>query len=250
MENIAKALSKQVDPLLLKKQVEIYKKIKESFWLGKDEECVEKIGKFVEITIRVLEYITTGNFTSLDEELRISETLKKFENLPKQDFPESIRIMIPRILYSLYTFRSKRGGAHVKDINPNHIDASYVVSTCDWIMAELVRLYHTKNEKEIQSIIDSMVDKKVPILEEFGNDIKILNPSISIPDQILIILYKKHPNPVSTNELKRWIKTTTYINTVLKRLDDKGFVYRKNKENIITRKGIAYVENKFKEELQ
>lgn len=252
MEYIAKTLSKDIDPLLLKKQLEIYKKIKENFWLGKDEECMEKVGKFVEITIRILEHITSGSFTPIESNLKVSETLKKFENLPKQNFPESIRIIIPRVLYSLYTFRSKRGGAHIKGVNPNHIDATYVISACDWVMAELIRLYHINGEKEIEKIINSIVDRRVPILEEFGEDLKILDPSLSVPDKILIILYKKHPNSVSTDELKKWIKTrtSTHINTALRRLDDKGFVYRKNKENIITTKGIAYVEDKFKERFQ
>ena len=252
MEYIAKTLSKDIDPLLLKKQLEIYKKIKENFWLGKDEECMEKVGKFVEITIRILEHITAGSFTPIESNLKVSETLKKFENLPKQNFPESIRIIIPRVLYSLYTFRSKRGGAHIKGVNPNHIDATYVISACDWVMAELIRLYHINGEKEIEKIINSIVDRRVPILEEFGEDLKILDPSLSVPDKILIILYKKHPNSVSTDELKKWIKTrtSTHINTALRRLDDKGFVYRKNKENIITTKGIAYVEDKFKERFQ
>ncbi|WP_456397555.1 hypothetical protein [Desulfurobacterium sp.] len=251
MEDIAKILSKSINASLLNKQLEIYRKIKESFWLGKDEECMEKVGKFVEITIRTLEYITSGRYTSIESDLKVSETLKKFENLPKQDFPESIRILIPRVLYSLYTFRSKRGGAHIKEVNPNHIDATYVVSACDWIMAELIRLYHTNEEKEIQKIINSIVDRNVPILEEFGGDLKILDPSFSVPDKILIILYKKHPYPVSTDDLKRWIKTKspTHINTALRRLDDNGLVYRKNKENIITKQGIAYVEDKFKEKL-
>lgn len=252
MEYIAKTLSKDIDPLLLKKQLEIYKKIKENFWLGKDEECMEKVGKFVEITIRILEHITSGSFTPIESNLKVSETLKKFENLPKQNFPESIRIIIPRVLYSLYTFRSKRGGAHIKGVNPHHIDATYVISACDWVMAELIRLYHINEEKEIEKIMNSIVDRRVPILEEFGEDLKILDPSLSVPDKILIILYKKYPNSVSTNELRKWIKTrtSTHINTALRRLDDKGFVYRKNKENIITTKGIAYVEDKFKERFQ
>ncbi|MDL1957644.1 MAG: hypothetical protein LWW95_11470 [Candidatus Desulfofervidus auxilii] len=237
--------------MLVEKLTEVYQKIKQNFWLGKDEECMEKVGKFVEITIRILEYITSGSFTPIENDLKVSETLKKFENLPKQNFPESIRIIIPRVLYPLYTFRSKRGGAHIKGVNPDHIDATYIISACDWVMAELIRLYYTNEEKEIQKIINSIVDRRVPILEEFGEDLKILDPSLSVPDRILIILYKKHPNSVSTDELKRWVKTKTptYINTALKKLDDNGFVYRQNKENTITRKEIAYVEDKFKEKL-
>lgn len=248
MNTICTLLSDEIQPELIYKLEGTYKKIKQNFWLGKDEECIEKVGKFVEITVRVIEYITTKTFTPFSKELKVSEKLKQFENLPKNKYPESIRIMIPRVLYSLYTFRSKRGGAHIKEVNPNHIDAAYVVSSCDWIVAELIRLYHTDKEKEIEKIINSIVDRRVPILQEFGEDLKILDSSLSVPDKILIILYHRHPNSVSTDELKKWIKTkySTHISTALKRLDDNGFVFRKNKENTLTRKGVAYVEEKFK----
>ena len=251
MSNVRTLLSDEIQPELIDKLEYIYKKIKQNFWLGKDEECIEKVGKFVEITTRVIEYITTKTFTPFSEELKVSNKLKQFENLSKNRFPESIRIIIPRVLHSLYTFRSKRGGAHIKEVNPNHIDATYVVAACDWVMAELIRLYYSDEEREIERMINSIVDRSVPILQEFGEDLKILDPSLSVPDKILIILYKKHPNSVSTDELKKWIKTKspTHINIALKRLDDNGFIYRKNKENNITIKGIAYVEEKFKEKL-
>ena len=251
MNNIRILLSNEPHPELIEKLEDVYKKIKQNFWLGKDEECIEKIGKFVEITTRVIEYITTKTFTPFSEELRVSNKLKQFENLPKNKFPESIRIMIPRVLYSLYTFRSKRGGAHVKEINPNHIDATYVVSACDWVMAELIRLYHTGNDEEIKGIINSLVEKKLPIIEEFGEDLKILDPALSVFNKILIILYEKHPYYVSEENLKKWIKTKTasHITTVLSQLDNKGLIYRKEKECKITKKGIAYVEEKFKEKV-
>jgi len=251
MSNIRTLLSDEIQPVLIDKLEDVYKKIKQNFWLGKDEECIEKTGKFVEITIRILEYLTSGSFTPIENDLKVSNTLRNFENLPKQNFPEAIRIIIPRVLYSLYTFRSKRGGAHIKEVNPDHIDATYVTSACDWIIAELIRLYHSDEEKEIERMINSIVDKGVPILQEFGEDLKILDPSLSVPDKILIILYKKHPNSVSIDELKKWIRTKspTHINTALKRLDDNGFIYRRNKENTITTKGITYVEDKFKKKL-
>ncbi len=251
MQQVGKILAHIVDQALIEKMEENYQKIKQNLWLGKDEECLEKVGKFVEITVRIIQQLTSGEYTPFKEELKISNTLKSFEQLPKDKFPESIRIMIPRVLYTLYTFRSKRGGAHVRGIDPNHIDAAYVVSACDWVMAELVRLYYTDDEKEVLQVINSMVDKKVPLLEEFEGDIKILDTNLSVPDKILVILYKRYPNYVSTDDLKRWIKTKhpTHINTTLKRLDDKGLIYRKNNNNKLTRRGINYVENKIQSEV-
>jgi hypothetical protein len=252
MQEIRKIFGSTIDSMLLERLMENYQKIKQNFWLGKDEECLEKTGKFVEIIIRIIQQLTSGEYTSFEEELKISECLKSFERLPKDRFPESIRILIPRVLYTLYTFRSKRGGAHVKGINPNHIDATYVISACDWIIAELIRLYHSDDEKEIRKIIDSVVDRKVPILEEFEDDIKILDTSLSVPDKILVILYKKYPSYVSINDLKKWIKVKDrrYINTALKRLDERGLIHRKSdNSSILTRTGIKYVEDKLQKEI-
>jgi hypothetical protein len=65
-----------------------------------------------------------------------------------------------------------------------------------------------------------------------------------VADKILLILYKKYPNYVLTGDLKNWIKTksTSHITTVLRKLDTNAKIYRKGKENTITKKGIDYVE--------
>ncbi|HDD44126.1 MAG: hypothetical protein DRO88_12255 [Promethearchaeia archaeon] len=243
---IIEILGNQIPKDLLNKLNRIYNKLKRNFWLGKDEECIEKAGKFVEIVTRILEYITINSFTPFEDELKVSETLRKFENLPKQDFPESIRIMIPRVLYSLYTFRSKRGGAHIKNIDPTHMDAIYITSACDWIIAELIRLYHTQDDREIQNIIESIVEKKVPLLEEFDNDIKILDPTLPVSGKVLAILYKRYPNFVSKKDIDKWVPTklSSHISTTLRNLDDRGLIYRKDNNIKLTIKGVKYVEEK------
>lgn len=83
------------------------------------------------------------------------------------------------------------------------MDATFVVSTCNWIMTEFVRLYYTTDPTEVQKIISSIVERRVPIIEEFGGDIKVLSPNLTIPDKILVILYKKYPDYVSTSDLKK-----------------------------------------------
>jgi hypothetical protein len=159
--------------------------------------------------------------------------------------------MIPRVLYSLYTFRSKRGGTHIKDVNPNHIDATFVISSCDWIISELLRLYHTDDINAIQNLINYIVERKVPIIEEFGDNIRILHTELSVADKILIILYKKHPNYVLTKDLKKSIKTKSpnHVTTVLNQLDNDAKIFRKEQENIITLKGIKYVEKTLPKEI-
>jgi len=251
VENIKKILSTNIDTELVEHLLEYYKELKQKFFLGQYEPSQLKCAKFVEVVMRILEYITKGNYTPFGKKISLDDLTNELEQLPKDKFPDSLRIHIPRILRATYDIRSKRGVAHVGKINPNFMDATLVVSACDWIMAEFIRLYHTDDSNEAQRTVDSIVERKVPIIEEFGDELRVLTPDLSIADKILLILYKKHPNYVSTSDLKSWIKTRSpnYITTALRQLDYHVKIYRKGNENIITRRGIKYVEENLPKEI-
>ncbi len=246
MENIKKILSSKIDSNLVEHLSKHYKDLKQKFFLGQYKPSQLNCAKFVEVVLRILEYTTKGNYTPFNKNVSLDNLAKELERLPKNKFSDSIRIHIPRTLRVIYDIRNKREVAHIGEMNPNLMDATFVVSASDWIMAEFIRLYFTDEPNVVQKIIESIVEKKVPIIEKFDNDLKVLNPNLSVADKILLILYKKHPNYVSTNNLKNWIKpkSSAHITTVLRQLDNDTKVYRKGKENILTRKGIEYIEKK------
>jgi len=251
VENIKKILSTNIDTDLVEHLLEHYKELKQKFLLGQYEPSQLKCAKFAEVVMRVLECVTKKSYTPFDKSLSLDDLAKELEQLPKDRFPDSIRIHIPRILRAIYDIRSKRGVAHVGKVNPNLMDATFVVSACDWIMAEFIRLYHTNDSNEAQRVVDSIVERKVPIIEEFGDELRVLAQDLSVADKILLILYRKHPNYVSTKDLKSWIKTRSpsYITTALMQLDYQVKIYRKGNENIITRRGIKYVEENLPKEI-
>lgn len=244
MDDIKKILSSKIDPDLAERLLNHYKELKQKFFLGQYELSQLNSAKFVEVVFRILEYITKGNYTPFNKDIQINNIVAYLENLPKDNHVDSIRIHIPIILKTIYAIRSKRGVAHIGEINPNLMDSTFVISACDWIMAEFVRLYYTADPVEAQKIINSIVERKVPIIEEFGEELRVLNPNLAVADKILLILYKKYPNYVLTGDLKNWIKTksTSHITTILHQLDTNAKIYRKGKENTITKKGIDYVE--------
>src|SRR6266851_1018203 len=72
--------------------------------------------------------------------------------------PRSFQILIPRLLPALYEVRNNRGVGHIGgDVDPNHMDATFVISSCNWVMAELVRVYHDLSTNEAQEIVDTLV---------------------------------------------------------------------------------------------
>jgi hypothetical protein len=251
VENIKKILCTSIDTDLVEHLLGHYKELKQKFFLGQYEPSQLNCAKFAEVIIRILEYITKGNYSPFGENVSLDALAKELEHLPKSKFPDSLRIHIPRVLRATYDIRSKRGVAHIGEISPNLMDATFVVSACDWIMAEFIRLYHTDDSNEAQRAINSIVERKVPIIEEFGDDLKVLTTNLPVADKILLILYKRYPNYVLTSDLKNWIKTKSpsHVTTVLSQLDNDAKVHRKGKENIITRKGIEYTEKNLPKEI-
>ena len=65
------------------------------------------------------------------------------------------------------------------NIDPNLQDSMLVVSTLDWALAEFVRLYHTVSANEVQGIVESLVTRSAPVVQDFAGFLKLLNPGLS-----------------------------------------------------------------------
>lgn len=100
-------------------------------------------GRFCEAAFRILEHATTGTYTPLGKQLSTDRLIDQLAQLPASSSSESIRLHIPRALRVVYDIRNKRDAAHLADgIDPNLQDVTIVVAVLDWILAELIRLFH------------------------------------------------------------------------------------------------------------
>jgi hypothetical protein len=82
----------------------------------------------------------------------------------------------------VYDVRNSRDAAHLADgIDPNLQDASLVIGNIDWVLAEFVRLYHGVKADEARRIIEALVVRKVPIVQDFNGFLKVLSPSSRSP---------------------------------------------------------------------
>ncbi len=131
------------------------------------------------------------------------------------------------------------------------MDCSLVVSACDWILSEFLRLYHTADPNEIQNTIHKLVDKNVPFIEEFGGDIVILDEKLSSIDDILLTLYHFYPEFVPRSDLNRYLKhrTPPVLSRWLKKIEEERLIYHKNGLFCLTKKGIQVVEAKHQNRL-
>lgn len=183
-------------------------------------------GRFCEIVYSILD----GRAKSLFP-LKASKpndfvaSCRKLESNSHQ--PRSFQILIPRMLPALYEVRNNRGVGHVGgDVDPNYMDATAVVSMCNWIMGELVRVLHSTSTEDAQALVDSLSGRHVPLVWQIGEEKKILDPSLSLKEQILVLL-ASHPGPVEIETLRVWTmyKNKSYFRALIKKLSDDRLVH-------------------------
>ena len=119
--------------------------------------------------------------------------------------PHSFQILIPRLLPALYDVRNNRGVGHVGgDVDPNHMDAIFVLSSSSWILAELVRVYHNLSTREAQQLVDTLVERRIPLIWEGENMRRVLDPNISLKSQLLLLLSTAPGGNALTGDLLKW----------------------------------------------
>ncbi|HEY0298618.1 MAG TPA: hypothetical protein VGB84_05295 [Arachidicoccus sp.] len=143
----------------------------------------------------------------------MASELNKLEQLPKNSGHESLRILIPRAILLIYTLRNKRGIGHVGgDIEANGIDLSTIIKLSDWIIAELIRMFHNLSFEEAQGIVDSINAKEIPTVWEINGKKRVLRKGLDYKEKILLLLYSDINNSCAVEDLFEW---TEYSNPSL-----------------------------------
>jgi hypothetical protein len=207
LDQISAGLKTHFPNKLVDELLSAYQDAKRNFFLGGLRLSAVEGGRFCEAAMRMLEYATTQNFTDLGRMVASDKLFETLSNYPRAQFPESIRVHIPRAIRVVYDIRNKRDAAHLADdIDPNLQDATLVVSSLDWILAEFVRLYHQVSANEATKIIDGVVTRKVPVIEDFDGFLKVLNPKLKVSGYILVLLYERGTSGATFAELEKWVR--------------------------------------------
>jgi hypothetical protein len=203
-------------------------------------------GRFCEATIRMLQYKTTGAYTPIGTSLNLDTEINVLRNLSTASFDDSIRLHIPRTIRVIYDIRSKRDSAHLGNIDTNLMDGTLVLNCCKWILAELFRMESQISVEGAQRIINNLVKKEVPIIQDFGNFEVILNAQLTARGRILALLYNRGEKGATRTELSSRLppKMRNQLGTQLSRLQhDKSFIHRDKNRIYITRSGEEFVED-------
>jgi hypothetical protein len=191
-------------------------------------------GLFCEIVYTIIDGFTKGAYANAPSKLsNFVSACRKLE--AATHIPRSFQILIPRALSALYEVRNNRGVGHVGgDVDPNHMDATLVISMCNWIMAELVRVFHNVSITEAQSLVDTLVELRIPLIWH-GADIKrVLDPNLSLRDQMLLLIATSG-GVISVEALWTWCEyeNKKYFLKLLRKLHSARFIELSNNEGSV-----------------
>ena len=125
-------------------------------------------GKLCEVVYSIAEGALNGRLPDCPAKPRnMVSACQRLEQTPPNPAvvgDRSFRIQIPRAIVFLYEIRNNRGVGHVGgDVNPNHADATVVLATSNWLLAELIRVFHSVSLREAQETVDVLVERKHPL---------------------------------------------------------------------------------------
>jgi hypothetical protein len=163
-------------------------------------------GRLCEVVYTILDGFTSGGgyAATASKPSNFGESCKRLEN--RTGYPESARLTIPRVLVALYDVRNHRGVSHLGgDVNANHMDSEVVLAMSKWIVAELVRLFHNIDVKTATDVVDALVDRTLPVIWEVDGVKRVLDRSLTLADQTLLLLYAE-PSAVSEKDLVRYLE--------------------------------------------
>jgi hypothetical protein len=226
-----------------------FEKITRNYREGRWEAAELDGGRLCEIVYTILAgHLDGDNFpVAATKPAQFDAACKDLERKPKAAGSDSARVTLPRMLVPLYALRNKRGVGHVGgDVSSNYMDATVVLHMSQWIMAELVRIFHNVTVDEATSVVAALVDRTVPVLWKVGEVVRILDPSLGLEDGTLLLLYSEvqgvHEKKLAESQGQD--KLANY-RRVLRRLHDRRLIeYNETtRVAIISPTGVGKVES-------
>jgi hydroxypyruvate isomerase len=85
------------------------------------------------------------------------------------------------------------------------MDATIVLYTAKWLLAELVRLLHTLRPDEAASIVDGLIEREVAWVWTHGDKKRVLRTGMTWKQQTLVLLLTE-AGDVDEGDLVRWLE--------------------------------------------
>lgn len=228
--------------------LEEFDELNHRFYLGDFRPSELSGARFSEAAFRICQQVCLGTHTPIGKSLpTIDKLLDQLAQTPSASADDAFRLHIPRTLRLIYDLRNKRDVAHLgHGVSPNFSDASLVLSTASWVVAEIVRTSHQCDIETAQTIVDSLVQRRTPLIWLEGDIVRVLDSEMAYQDQVLLILHHFQPEWISEGKLFGWVEysnASAFRKNVLQKLHKSALIHFKEGQAKILPTGNSYVEN-------
>jgi hypothetical protein len=184
--------------------VQHFGRMVDDFRKGDWEDATAKGGKFVEAAVKAI-WVHAGEAIP---DARHFSAGSIIDQLPsKGTLPDPLRLTVPRACRFVYDVASNRGARHdPTEIDPNEMDATAVLSSCAWILAEMVRYSQASSDLAYaKAIVDGLIRKQFPFFEDIDGRV-YTEIGESALEVAVLILARVYPNRMGRSELIASIK--------------------------------------------
>jgi hypothetical protein len=228
-----------------------YLELKSRHSEGKHDAAGVSAGRFCETVVRLLQHELKMSVTPFGLQIsNLPRECESFATVEKSIGNDSLRIVIPRAVSLLYTLRNKRGIGHVGgDVDANAVDGITIARVSDWILCELIGIFHKMSLEDADALVSSLASRDIPDVWEVGGRKRVLRPDLDFKQKTLVLLYSETGSAVLAEDLFAWCKysnLTVYKTKVLEHLDKDDLVdYDRQSESVtLSPLGVKIVEEK------
>lgn len=187
-----------------------YKEIARNFLERRWEPSELNAGKLCEVVYTIVDGASSGGFATKPSKpgnmVTACNALGQRAADPARVGDRSLRILIPRVLVALYEVRNNRGVSHVAgDVNPNEMDAMMVFSCSNWILCELVRIFHKTTADAAEQAVSTLVERRLPEIWQIEDVKRVLSSHLRARDQTLLLVYSEI-GWVPAEKMREWIE--------------------------------------------
>ena len=177
---------------LEKKLFEEYAEIKCRYQLNDCNPSQLSGGRFAEVILRIFQHLLKMSVTLFGKDISATEKTKIINKVTiDPDIDEHIRQKVTVLIKLILDFRNNRDVAHLGGFSANKIDANFILSCANWIVAELIRVYGNYSMDEAQKIIDKIAIPSYPVIFYIEGDEFIARDDLLVKQEVLILLSKQ-----------------------------------------------------------
>jgi hypothetical protein len=123
-----------------------------------------------------------------------------------------------------------------------------MTQTADWVVCELIRIFHGLSLEEAQDLVDTLSTRQLPLVWEVGSKKRVLKTGLSAADEVLLLLYSDSQMAVLTEDLCSWVEysnPSVFRNKVLRKLHNDRFIEHDTESELVhlSPKGVTRVES-------